>query len=375
MNRNLTIRISNFVKIAFFGVLLILTGCKKEESVQSPVNNEPEENTVLLVEPANNGSVNSYVPLLKWDAFGGAAAYNIHVSTDANFITPGILDTNITSTEINIPPGRLETGIYYYWKVRADLGSGNYTAYSETRRFRVILTPPPPPVLLQPLNNSVDQPFLPLFDWEDAPTAETYRIQVSVNTSFIPVLLDSSNITGSQLQAPYFYFNTGTNYFWKVNASNSNGASTGNWSDVFTFRTINGLQPSSISGRVRFVESNFINPPFRYIVCAYKSNRWPPGTLLPDYNDTLDIQFVNNEYIADYRIINLLNGSYHVTVYAQTRSISNDVIHKSVYGCDTSRVVFNNCALINPGVITINDANGVSNINMLSWADSSKSIF
>jgi hypothetical protein len=371
----LTIRISNFIKIAFFGVFLLLAGCKKEESVQSPVNNEPEENTVLLVEPANNGSVNSYIPLLKWDAFGGAAAYDIHVSADANFITPGVLDTNIASTEVNIPPGRLGTGIYYYWKVRADLGSGNYTSYSQTRRFRVILTPPAPPVLLQPLNSSVDQSFLPLFDWEDTPTAETYRIQVSINSSFIPVMLDSSFITGSQLQAPYFFFNTGTNYFWKVNASNSNGMSTGDWSDIFNFRTIDGPQPSSISGRIRFAESNFIEPPFRYIVSAYKSDRWPPGILLPDYNDTLNIQFVNNEFIADYRMVNIINGSYHITVYAQTRSISNDIVHKSVYGCDTARVEFSNCAIVNPGTVIISNGIGLTNINLLSWADSSKSIF
>jgi len=374
LNRNLTIRINSSLFFTFIAVLFVVSGCKNE-NVQSPVITEPEQNILLLLEPLNNTAVNSYVPILKWQPFNGAESYEIKVSTDANFLTPAILDTSLSASELTIPAGRLQTGIFYYWKVKANLGGGNFTSFSEIRRFRVVLTPPPPPVLLLPPNNSVDQSFLPLFDWEDAPTAETYRIQVSKNSSFMPVLLDSSNIPGSQLQSPYFYFNTGTNYFWKVNASNSNGASTGSWSDVFTFRTIDGLQPSSISGRVRFVESNFINPPFRYIACAYKSDRWPPGTLLPDFIDTLNIQFVNNEYVADYRIVNILNGSYHVTVYAQTRSISNDVIHKSVYGCDTSRILYNNCALINPGIITINSGNGVSNINLLSWADSSKSIF
>ncbi len=371
----MTIRTNNFIKIVFLGIFLLFTGCKKEESVQSPVNNDPEENSVTLLEPANNSAVNSYIPLLKWNTFVGAAAYSILVSADANFITPGIMDTSVSTTEVNIPPGKLQTGIYYYWKVRADLGSGNFSSYSQIRRFRVILSPPPPPVLLLPLNNSVDQSFLPFFDWEDTPTAETYRVQVSVNSSFIPVLLDSSNISGSQLQAPYFFFNTGTNYFWKVNASNSNGMSTGNWSDIFSFRTIDGPQPSSISGRVSFAESNFIQPPFRYFICAYKIERWPPKTLFPDYNDTLNIQFVNNEYIADYRLSNIVNGSYHITVYAQTRSISNDILHKSVYGCDTARVEFSNCAIINPGTVIINNGIGVTNINMLSWADSNKSIF
>ncbi|HMQ79033.1 MAG TPA: hypothetical protein PKE39_01855 [Ignavibacteria bacterium] len=361
--------------IALGIAILAATGCKKEESVQTPVNNDPEVNTVLLIEPVNNGQVNTYTPVIRWDSFSGANSYTVHVSTDANFITPGILDTSVTETQITIPAGRLQTNIYYYWKVRADQGSGNFTSYSETRRFTVILAPPPPPVLLLPLNNSVDQPFLPFFDWEDSPSAETYRLQVSINSSFIPVLLDSANISGSQLQSPYFYFNTGTNYFWKVNASNSNGLSTGEWSETFSFRTVEGLRPSSISGRVRFAETNFINPPFRYIVGAYEINNWPPVNILSDYADTLVIQQVNNEFIADYIIRNVPNGSYHITVYAQTRSISNDVLHKSVFGCDTARVIYSNCPLSNPGTVTINNGNGIGNINMLSWADSLKTIF
>lgn len=375
MNKNLTPKISRALYFILSVIILAAAGCKKDEPVQSPVNNDPEENSLLLIEPVNNGSVNSYVPLFKWQPYSGAVSYQLQVSTDANFITPGVLDTTISGTEVNMPPGRLQTGLYYYWKVKAGLGSGNFSSSSEIRRFRVVLSPPPPPVLLLPLNNSIDQPFLPLFDWEDAPTAETYRLQVSVNSSFTPVLLDSSNITGSQLQAPYFYFNTGTSYYWKVNGSNSNGLSTGEWSQTFTFRTVEGLQPSSISGRVRFVDNNFITPPFRYIIGAYNTNEWPPTNMLPDYIDTLDIQQINNEYIADYRIINLTNGSYHITVYAQTRSISNDVLHKSVYGCDTARVIYSNCPLVNPGTVTINNGNGAGNINLLSWADSTKSIF
>lgn len=369
------IRISNFAIIVLIGLFIAVTGCKKEDAVQSPVNNEPEENALLLIEPINNSSVNSYTPMIKWQPFSGAVSYQLKVSTDANFITPGALDTAITATELSMPQGRLQTGAYYYWKVKADLGSGNFSASSEIRRFRVILTPPPPPILLLPSNNSVDQPFLPLFDWEDAPTAETYRIQVSVNSSFTPVLLDSSNIAGSQLQSPYFYFNTGTSYYWKVNGTNSNGLSTGEWSQIFTFRTVEGLQPSSISGRVRFADNNFISPPFRYIIGAYNTNKWPPINILPDYIDTLDIQQINNEFIADYKIINITNGSYHITVYAQTRSISNDILHKSVYGCDTARVIFSNCPLVNPGTVTISNGVGTGNINLLSWADSTKTIF
>jgi hypothetical protein len=294
---------------------------------------------------------------------------------DANFVTPNIVDTVINSTEINVPPGKLTTNIYYYWRVKADLGSGNFSNWSRSSKFRIILAPPLPPELLLPPDNSVNQSFLPVFDWTDALNTDYYRLQVSLNPSFSPVLIDSNHIPISTMQAPYFYITTGTNYYWRVNGTNSNGVSTGNWSTVFTFRTIEGITPSSVSGTVKFIDNNFVTPPFFYMVAAFKTNRWPPELQAPDYNDSLDIQFINNEYIANYTLRNVENGSYHLAVYSTTRSLSLEYLYKSVYGCDTARVQFSSCPLTSPGTVTINNGNGVISINMLSWSDSTKSIF
>lgn len=355
--------------------IILFKGCSKDEQVETPVNNDPEENNVILTEPLNNGTVSIFNPALKWNVFTGAVSYKVMLSTDANFLTPSIIDSVLTATELTVNNGLLSTNVYYYWRVMANTGSGNFTELSEIRRFRIILAPPEPPVLLSPLNNSMNIPFLPLFDWNESATAETYRIQVSTNAAFIPVILDSSSIVNTELQSPYFIFNTGSNYFWRVNASNSSGASTSGWSAVFTFRTVEGPQPSSIAGRVTFVDSIFIEPPYRYILGVFRTNKWPPFTNTADYSDTLDIKFSNNVYYADYFVPNIANNSYHITVSSQTRTISNDLIYKSVYGCDTARVQFSDCAINNPGVVNIINGTGIININMLSWADSTKSIF
>lgn len=365
---------NNLIVILLF-LLFLFNGCKKNEIIQAPVNNDPVENGLILTEPSNNATVNILNPLLKWDAFNGTVSYFVQLSKDANFLSQNLVDTTITVTEINVPPGKLTTNIYYYWRVKADLGSSNYTAWSQVRKFKVILTPPPPPVLLVPLNNSANQHYLPLFDWEDSPTTDYYRLQVSLYSSFSPVLMDSGNIHVSQLQCPYFYLITGTDYFWRVNGTNSNGLSTGNWSTVFNFRTLEGVTPSSISGTIRFTDSNFVQPPNIYRVGIYNTSNWPPVIQFPLRSDSLIIQRVNNEYIANYKMINVPNGNYNVTVMIFRRLIYNDIILTSVYGCDTSRVLFSNCPLLKPGIVTINNGAGVNNINMLSWADSSKSIF
>ncbi len=360
--------------LLFFFVLFY--GCKKDEDVIAPIINDPVETGIILTEPVNNSTVNIFTPLLKWGQYLNSTVYSVQLSMDANFITQLLLDSTINATEVNFPNGKLTTNVFYYWRVKADLGSGSYSNWSITYRFRVILAPPPPPVLLLPPNNSVNQHFLPFFDWEIAPTANFYRLQVSTNASFSPVLLDSHNILITNMQSPYFYFITGTNYYWRVNASNSNGVSTGNWSTTFTFRTVDGVIPSSVNGTIRFTDNNFVPSPLYYLISAFKTNNWPPGpTDEPDYKDSLTIQFVNNEYIANYSLRNMENGNYNIAVYTASRFLNSEYIYKSVYGCDTARTQYSNCPLVNPGTVTINNGYGVSGINLLSWADSTKSIF
>lgn len=361
--------------IYFLLCFVIFAGCKKDEEVILPPENNTVQSGITLTEPGNNVTINNFTPLLKWEQFENFNTYRVQLSMDANFITPLFIDTLLSNTELSFPPGKLTTNVNYYWRVRADMGSGNYTAWSQVFHFRVILDPPPPPVLIEPLNNSVDQPFLPVFRWSQAPTADFYRLQVSVNQNFSPVLIDTNNISLTYLECPYFYLITGTSYYWRVNGANSNGVSVGGWSTVYTFRTAEGTIPGSINGRVKFVDNNFIAPPGYYVIAAFKTNRWPPNLQAPDASAQLNIQLVNNEYTADYSLRNLPNGDYNLTVFSTKRSINIDYVYKSVYGCDTARVIYDNCPLVSPGNVTISNGAGITNINMLSWSDTTKSVF
>ena len=375
MNRSLRTENSRLKYIAISLIFLVFFGCKKDEEVQTPVNNEPVVNSVKLTEPTNNATITVFEPLLKWEPFGSSVTYLAEISQDANFITPGILDTIISGTSFNAAPGILQTNIYYYWRVKADLGSGNYSPYSEVRRFHIILAPPPSPILLSPQNNSTGVSFIPLFDWDDTPTAQIYRLQISQNSSFNTIILDSGNITVSQLQCPYFYLNTSTNYFWRVNATNSNGASTSNWSEVFNFTTVSGLTPGTIAGTITFADTNFMSFPYYYTIGAFDPNNWRPGGQTPAFSDSLRIQRVGNEFRAEYTLRNVLNGNYNLAVFVRSRITALKVTYKGVFGCDTARVMFSNCPSVNPGNVTIQNGTGINNINILSWADSNKTIF
>src|SRR4030095_1269762 len=219
MNKKLIMRINKYF-LQILLVLLALSGCKDDNTVE-PVNNNnnnQNNNAPLLTQPANNSTITASAPLLKWDAFTGAQSYKVQLSMDANFITTNYVDTTITGTQVNVRNGLLTTGVNYYWRVIANLQGGGNSNWASVFRFIVVLAPPAPPNLISPPNNSTNQPFLPLFDWSNSPTAQTYRIQVSTAPGFSSTTLDSGGITVSQLQCPGFHLTTNTLYYWRVNA-------------------------------------------------------------------------------------------------------------------------------------------------------------
>lgn len=359
--------------LLFSLIILAFSGCKDDAVVQETNNNNNQDPTApVLTEPVNNSVVSVSGPLLKWNEFPNTITYRVQVSYDANFIGTIFLDSATNATELRVRDGLLTTGVNYYWRV-ISMQNGNNSNWSVVWRFSIILSPPAAPILLSPSNGSQNQSFTPFFDWDDAPTAQTYRLQISENSAFSTLLYDSSGIPTSQLQCPAMILNTGTQYYWRVNASNSNGVSTGEWSAPFNFNTVNGPEPNSISGIITFTDNTFIHYPYFYAASAFATVNWPPSVFNPGGFDSLSIQQSGNTYTAVYKIRHLPSGTYYLASAIINRTISSVDIY-GTYGCDTSRVKFSNCAYT-PIQVTISENNGITGINFLSWADSTKVIF
>ena len=352
---------------------IVTSGCKDENVTETETNNNNQNpNSPELSSPANNSTISDITPEINWLSFNGATGYKVQVSLDANFLGTLKVDTTVSGTRLTMLPGLLTTNAYYYWRVMANLQSGT-SNWSAVWRFTIILPPPQPPNLISPPNNSTGQSFTPLFDWNDPPTAETYRLQISANPNFTTIIFDSSAITSSELLCPPFYLTTNTLYYWRVNASNSNGGSTSNWSSVFNFTTLKGLIPNTISGTITFADTMFLPQPNAYLVAAYTPNMWPPANQTPVQIDTLQIKLVGNVYLANYTLTNLSNGTYYVTSFLSEGLLSRNIF-LGIYGCDTVHIPFSGCPL-NPSGVTITNNFGVNNINFISWADTAKAIF
>jgi len=361
--------ITNQIIIVLFLIISVIPGCKDNnvEPETPPPSQNP--NSPVLLSPANGTLIVSLSPVLDWENFENAVSYKVQVSLDANFNGTMIIDSTITASTVTIPQVNVLTGIFFYWRVIANLQGNNVSNWSAIWKFMIRLNPPAPPVLVSPANGAINISFLPFFDWNSSPSAEFYRIQIADNAAFIPLLIDSNRITATEYQCIPGFLITGRQYFWRVNASNSNGLSTSDWSFTFNFTTVQGPVPSSISGRVTFVDTNFVALPTYYIVGAYTA--WPPGINFPERYVQVVVQHQGNLHFADYTIFNLTNNTFKMALSALDAS-NNFTL--GIYGCDTIHIPYSNCPL-NPDTVSIQNYNGLENVNFLSWADTTMRIY
>lgn len=91
------------------------------------------------------------------------------------------------------------------------------------------------PQLLSPENNSTVSTLEPTFDWVDFPNVSSYKLQLSVNSAFTALILDTSGLTSSNYSAQGNILNDSNSYYWRVKGIT--GADTTDWSNSFSFST------------------------------------------------------------------------------------------------------------------------------------------
>lgn len=84
-------------------------------------------------------------------------------------------------------------------------------------------TPPAAPVLISPVDYDTTAPMLV---WNASNGAVTYRVQLSIDSSFATTIIDDSTVVATSRAAGTL--ENGTTYYWRVNAKNGNGSSA--WS-------------------------------------------------------------------------------------------------------------------------------------------------
>lgn len=189
--------------------------------------------TPMLVLPANNATNIVTTPTLTWSTVVAAATYRVQLSTNSTFNTTVIDDSTLTvgSKGVSSP---LSKNTIYYWRVNAKNENGT-SAFSSPYTFTTIPPVPATPVLNTPANNATGIITTTSLTWGTVAGAATYRVQVSLNSTFTSMVVDDQTPT-TGLYSPPTPLNGNTLYFWRVNATNAGGTSA--FSTIFGFTTM-----------------------------------------------------------------------------------------------------------------------------------------
>ncbi len=232
----------------------------------SPLDGEPDQPSEVL---------------LSWYRSTDAASYQLQVSIDSTFSSQlnwdesGIVDTFGIVSE-------LEGQQTYYWRVSAS-NAGGTGDFSEHRSFTTGF--PTAPILVYPANNEENIPIEPTFTWNSLEEASSYQLQLATRMTFgTPcMVIDTSVIADTTFSG--ITLESNTFYFWRVNATNSIG--TGNWSEIFKFKTID----------ITFVVETH-NPPVEYKLHQNFPNPFNAMTIIP-----FDIPQTNHVVLKVYDVL------------------------------------------------------------------------
>ncbi|MEO8514016.1 MAG: YCF48-related protein [Ignavibacteria bacterium] len=216
--------------------------------------------TASLTGPNNGQTCFSVTGTLDWsDVFPPICNYQLQIATDQNFTAVVHDVSGINVSQYAIPANALNYNTQYYWRVKARNFVGVSLSWSSVRNFRTINQSVTAPGLLLPANNSIVN-ITPQLRWDSIPFASTYRCRIATDTGFSNLVMDSSNITGRQINVPVGRLQPNTRYYWKVNSANTCVVSP--YSVTWSFTTaITGLsQTGSELPAVFALYNNYPNP-------------------------------------------------------------------------------------------------------------------
>jgi endo-1,4-beta-xylanase len=124
------------------------------------------------------------------------------------------------------------------WQTNAYLLTDRLAERPAMQWLRTYLASPFAPILISPVGTT-DEPLNPVLIWHPSESATSYNLQISANSSFSSTVLDTT-VTDTLLQLSSL--KEGTEYFWRVSASDDKG--TSQYSTVASFTT---EQPTDVT--------------------------------------------------------------------------------------------------------------------------------
>jgi hypothetical protein len=176
-----------------------------------------------------DGAINVIAnPQLSWTSKSGALSYWLQISTTSDFSNVIWDQPDLTITSLFLQP-TLTNFTTFYWRIYAVMaGGGTVLAGGSPYRFRTNgggFSVPPAFFTIYPSNLSTAIFRTPFFVWQGTPGADSYTLQVDVNSNFSAPLVDLPGIHINQALCPVTLAAM-TTYFWRVIAVGQAGSTT-----------------------------------------------------------------------------------------------------------------------------------------------------
>ena len=200
-------------------------------------------NQVSNPSPADGATDVSATADLSWSAGTGATNYNVYLGTDS---TPDSGELKGNQTALSYDPGTLTNNTTYYWRVDSNNIAGTTTG--PVWSFTVITTAPAAASNPNPADAATAVAISADLSWS-ATGADNYDVYFGTSSPGT----SQGNVT------PKFYdpgtMDNDTTYYWRIDANNSAGMTTGS---VWSFTTVDtpGPNDSNLIGWWTFNESS-----------------------------------------------------------------------------------------------------------------------
>ncbi|HUU46143.1 MAG TPA: putative Ig domain-containing protein, partial [Acidobacteriota bacterium] len=166
---------------------------------------------------------------LSWSNGGGATSYLVYFGTDS---TPDSGEYKGEQSGRSYDPGTLNYDRTYYWRIDAKNSAGTTTG--DVWRFTTGSAPPQPPSKAtnpNPSHGATNRSINTNVSWSNGGGATSYRVYFGTDST-----PDSTEFKGEQTGTSYDpgTLAYSTTYYWRIDAKNSAGTTTG---DVWRFTT------------------------------------------------------------------------------------------------------------------------------------------
>ena len=202
-----------------------------------------------LSSPSNGYTYQSAVqPTLSWTRVTGAGHYILAMDTVPTFDSPEYTETLIANSLSSLNCTRLKFGTTYYWRMCATNSDDSDTsAWSAYRSFTTCST-----VTLSSPSNGYTYPsaIKPTLSWTSITGAGHYILAMDTVPTFDSPEYTETLIANSLSSLNCTRLKFGTNYYWRMCATNTDESDTSLWSAVRTFTTSDAPTLSSPSDGV-----------------------------------------------------------------------------------------------------------------------------